>query len=80
MEEWAAIIDRPLPSWYADMKLGIFIHWGPYSVPSYGSEWFWHNYACGNKKVKELGFTLVMDGLLWESGRIKDLGMEQDTT
>ena len=38
---------------YADMKFGIFIHWGVFSVPSYGSEWFWHNYACGNNKVKQ---------------------------
>lgn len=44
--KWDKIIHRPLPSWYSDMKFGIFIHWGPYSVPSYGSEWFWHNYQC----------------------------------
>ena len=24
---WGKIINRPLPDWYADMKLGIFIHW-----------------------------------------------------
>ena len=35
------------------MKFGIFIHWGVFSVPSYGSEWFWHNYACGDTKVKQ---------------------------
>lgn len=29
-------LDRhPLPSWYADAKLGIFIHWGLYSVPGW---------------------------------------------
>lgn len=28
-------VDRPLPQWYDDAKLGIFIHWGPYSVPCY---------------------------------------------
>lgn len=27
--------DRPLPQWYDDAKLGIFIHWGPYAVPCY---------------------------------------------
>jgi len=28
-------LDRhPLPDWYADAKLGIFIHWGLYSVPA----------------------------------------------
>lgn len=34
------------------MKLGVFIHWGVFSVPSYGTEWFWHNYACTDPKVK----------------------------
>jgi alpha-L-fucosidase len=29
-------LDRhPLPDWYADAKLGIFIHWGLYSVPGW---------------------------------------------
>jgi alpha-L-fucosidase len=27
--------DRPLPQWFDDAKLGIFIHWGPYAVPCY---------------------------------------------
>jgi len=26
---------RPLPQWFEDAKLGIFIHWGIYSVPGY---------------------------------------------
>ena len=26
---------HPLPAWYADAKLGIFIHWGLYSVPGW---------------------------------------------
>lgn len=26
---------RPLPAWFADAKLGIFIHWGIFSVPAY---------------------------------------------
>lgn len=44
--KWDKIVHRPLPDWYNDMKFGVFIHWGPYSVPSYGTEWFWHNYQC----------------------------------
>ncbi|SFS68338.1 Alpha-L-fucosidase [Zhouia amylolytica] len=37
--------ERPFPEWFKDAKLGIFIHWGLYSVPAYGgkesySEWF----------------------------------------
>ena len=28
------------PKWFRDAKLGIFVHWGPYAVPAYGSEWY----------------------------------------
>ena len=43
---WESIDSRPCPAWYDDVKLGIFIHWGVYSVPSWGpkgrySEWYW---------------------------------------
>lgn len=38
---WASLDKRPLPQWYDEAKVGIFIHWGVYSVPSMGSEWFW---------------------------------------
>ena len=28
------------PEWFMDAKFGIFIHWGVYSVPASGSEWY----------------------------------------
>ena len=28
------------PDWFKDAKFGIFIHWGVYSVPAYGNEWY----------------------------------------
>ena len=28
---------RPLPRWFDDAKLGIFVHWGPYSVPGWAA-------------------------------------------
>ncbi|CAO1437166.1 unnamed protein product [Diamesa tonsa] len=46
---WESLDARPLPQWYDNAKVGIFIHWGVYSVPSYGSEWFWTNWK--NQKV-----------------------------
>lgn len=44
-ETWESLRSRPYPQWFKDAKLGIFIHWGIYSVPSYGAaesygEWF----------------------------------------
>lgn len=28
------------PDWFADAKLGIYFHWGPYSVPAFKGEWY----------------------------------------
>lgn len=28
------------PRWFRDAKLGVFIHWGIYSVPAWGNEWY----------------------------------------
>lgn len=32
---WEALQKMPVPSWFEDGKIGIFIHWGPYSVIGY---------------------------------------------
>lgn len=41
---WNSIDSRPLPAWYDDVKIGMFINWGVYSVPSYSNEWFWYSW------------------------------------
>jgi len=40
--DWSSLDARAIPQWYKDAKFGIFIHWGVFSVPSYGSEHFWY--------------------------------------
>lgn len=32
---WESLQEMPVPSWFDDGKIGIFIHWGPYSVIGY---------------------------------------------
>ena len=32
---WESLDSHPLPDWFRDAKLGIFIHWGVYSVPAW---------------------------------------------
>ncbi|MGL6198506.1 MAG: alpha-L-fucosidase [Lachnospiraceae bacterium] len=32
---WESVRTHKVPQWYEDCKLGIFIHWGIYSVPAY---------------------------------------------
>ncbi|XP_020838743.1 tissue alpha-L-fucosidase-like [Phascolarctos cinereus] len=39
--DWESLDSRPLPSWFDEAKFGLFVHWGVYSVPAWGSEWFW---------------------------------------
>ncbi|XP_076459391.1 alpha-L-fucosidase-like [Babylonia areolata] len=41
---WASLDSRPLPAWYDESKIGIFLHWGVFSVPSYNSAWFWYQW------------------------------------
>jgi alpha-L-fucosidase len=37
---WESLKNFRAPQWYLDGKFGIFIHWGVYSVPAFGSEWY----------------------------------------
>lgn len=47
LPEWDSLDTRPLPEWYDKAKIGIFLHWGVYCVPGFGSEWFWYNWRHG---------------------------------
>jgi alpha-L-fucosidase len=38
--DWGSLQQYAEPEWYKDAKFGIFIHWGVYSVPAFGSEWY----------------------------------------
>jgi len=41
---WASVNKHPVaPEWFMDAKFGIYYHWGVYSVPAYGTEWYPRN-------------------------------------
>jgi alpha-L-fucosidase len=40
---WDSLARFRTPDWYQDAKFGIFIHWGVYSVPAFGNEWYPRN-------------------------------------
>lgn len=53
LPNWESINERPYPQWFSDAKLGIFIHWGLYSVPAYSGpeqygEWFYRGLTSGD--------------------------------
>jgi len=49
---WASLDTRPLPEWYDQAKVGIFIHWGVFSVPSFKSEWYWYMLESRDEEVE----------------------------
>jgi alpha-L-fucosidase len=34
---------NPVPEWFKDAKFGIYFHWGVYTVPAFGNEWYPRN-------------------------------------
>lgn len=38
--DWKSLEQYEIPDWYQDAKFGIFIHWGAYTVPEQGWEWY----------------------------------------
>ncbi|MBO9872484.1 MULTISPECIES: alpha-L-fucosidase [Xanthomonas] len=41
--DWTSLKQYRSPSWYDNAKFGIFIHWGVFSVPAFGNEWYSRN-------------------------------------
>lgn len=41
--DWDSLTAAQAPGWFGQERLGIFIHWGVYSVPAYSSEWYSRN-------------------------------------
>lgn len=51
--DWESLRKYEVPEWYKDAKFGIFIHWGAYSVPAFGNEWYPRNmYREGSEEYK----------------------------
>lgn len=42
-DNWDSLSQHRTPKWFRDAKFGIFIHWGVYSVPAFGNEWYSRN-------------------------------------
>lgn len=41
--QWDSLMQARVPSWFEREKLGIFVHWGIYSVPAFSNEWYSRN-------------------------------------
>jgi alpha-L-fucosidase len=50
--DWKSLENYKIPAWYQDAKFGIFIHWGVYSVPGFGNEWYPRRMYDANDRAK----------------------------
>jgi alpha-L-fucosidase len=52
-ETWQSVADNyEVPGWLVDGKLGIFIHFGLYSIPAHGSEWY-EKFMYGDRAIRD---------------------------
>ena len=42
---WESLTQHEVPDWFSEGKFGLYAHWGIYSVPGFGNEWYgkWMN-------------------------------------
>ncbi|XP_065066489.1 alpha-L-fucosidase-like [Rhopilema esculentum] len=57
---WESLDKHQGPAWFDEAKVGLFVHWGVYSVPAFGTdgvlgEWFWWAWR-GEKRQKWIDF------------------------
>ncbi len=54
---WESLDTVPMPAWFNEAKFGIFVVWGPYSVPAWTdrgyAEWYGGKLAGGQKPTVE---------------------------
>ena len=68
---WESINQRGYPQWFNDAKLGIFIHWGVYSVPSFASnegyaEWYYRGLQTDDGERKAFQERVYGEGFKYE--------------
>lgn len=49
---WESLDSRPLPGWYDQAKIGIFMHLGPYAVPGKTTDMHLGKYTLLSIKIK----------------------------
>ncbi|MEV0536810.1 alpha-L-fucosidase [Kitasatospora sp. NPDC050463] len=70
---WASVDQHPpAPEWFQDAKFGIYFHWGAFSVPAYGSEWYPRNMYIGGSDVNNHHIATYGDPSVWPYNNFLD--------
>ncbi len=80
---WDDLNTRPVAEWFKDAKFGIFIHWGPYSVPAWSpagtytewyQEWLQTHQIYGNRKPDADAIPNFQDKVYGDESSYYDFG------
>lgn len=63
---WPSVDQHPAaPTWFQDAKFGIYYHWGAFSVPAFGDEWYPRNMYIGGSAENQHHITTYGDPSSW---------------
>lgn len=63
---WSSLDQHPpAPAWFQDAKFGIYYHWGVFSVPAYGNEWYPRNMYIGGSNENKHHIATYGDPSVW---------------
>jgi alpha-L-fucosidase len=63
---WSSVDQHPpAPTWFQDAKFGIYYHWGVFSVPAFGNEWYPRNMYIGGSAENQHHIATYGDPSVW---------------
>src|SRR5438309_780477 len=63
---WSSVDQHPpAPEWFQDAKFGIYYHWGAFSVPAFGNEWYPRNMYIGGSNENNHHKAVYGDPSVW---------------
>ncbi|WP_329047744.1 alpha-L-fucosidase [Amycolatopsis sp. NBC_01488] len=63
---WSSVDQHPpAPEWFQDAKFGIYYHWGVFSVPAFGNEWYPRNMYVGGSNENNHHKAVYGDPSVW---------------
>jgi len=63
---WSSVDQHPpAPEWFQDAKFGIYYHWGVFSVPAFGNEWYPRNMYIGGSNEQNHHRNVYGDPAAW---------------
>jgi alpha-L-fucosidase len=63
---WSSVDQHPpAPEWFQDAKFGIYYHWGVFSVPAFGNEWYPRNMYIGGSAENQHHIATYGDPSVW---------------